>query len=162
MLQECGQRLHGSLVFRALLGSPRKVWSKWNKHVLKKFFVMLWLKIYWITFYPTLHLFSMVIKAVQLNHQRDKEVRRLVSTSGRPTKLQNSVAVCQKTLFPETKWRYTVRFIENFAGTEVGHCSRAYLLSGKFLPRAKRYTHREKEKKKKEKTGLIIKTLTHP
>lgn len=52
-----------------------------------------------MSFYPLLSLFLQGNKV----EQRDKEVRRLVSTTGRPTKLKNSLAVCHKTLFPETK-----------------------------------------------------------
>lgn len=45
-------------------------------------------------------------------------------------------------------------FVENFVSAKVSHYSRTYLLTGKFLPRAKTYTH-------KKPPGLIIKTLTH-
>lgn len=58
-------------------------------------------------------------------------------------------------LFPKNKSSCMDIFIENFAKAKVGHCSRTYLLSGKFLPRAKIYS-------KGKNTELIIKTLTHP
>lgn len=75
----------------------------------------------------------------QSERQRSKNISQHQWYTHKAAKFIGSLSLY---LFPENKSIFMVIFTENLA--KVDHCSRTYLLTGKFLPRVKTYTHRKK------------------